>query len=137
MPEWIEEKNQWGGIDRYYIDGFGHKVHERTIDGIPESQYEEFKARERAESLERLKKKSHEKFVVCPFRLLRDCASLKCMEDCALRCADGCGCGVVSDAPLTGGAICPMKPGFKCNPACVLHGVNGCNLRKLNRSDEK
>lgn len=130
MPEWIEEKNQWGGIDRYFIDGFGHKVHESTIDGIPESKYAEFKERERAESLERLKKQNqaNEKFIVCPFRLLRECASLKCMEDCTLRCADGC--GMVSDAPLTGGTICPMKPGFKCSAACALY-ADGCGLKSI------
>lgn len=128
MPEWIEEKNQWGGIDRYFIDGFGHKCHEGTIDGIPESQYEEVKARERAESLERLKKQNHEKFIVCPFRLLRECASLKCISECAYHTADGC--GMVSDAPLTGGTICPMKPGFKCSAACALY-ADGCKLKLL------
>ena len=130
MPEWIKEKNQWGGIDRYFIDGYGHKVHEGRIDGVLESQYDEFKARERAEALERLKKQNqaNEKFVVCPFRMLRDCASLKCIPECVHHTADGC--GMVADAPLTGGTICPMKPGFKCSAACALY-ADGCKLKLL------
>ena len=136
MPEWVEEKNRWGGVDRYYIDARGHKCYEGTIDGIPESRYEEVKARERAESLERMKKlnQTDEKSILCPFRMLRDCASLRCAPKCALH-TDG-GCGMVSDAALTGGTVCPMKPGYRCNPVCVLHGSDGCKLTGLLKREE-
>ena len=136
MPEWQIEKNQWGGERKYYIDECGRKNYEMMIDGVPESRYAEIKERERAESLERMKKlnQTEEKSILCPFRMLRDCASLRCAPECALHTADGC--GMVSDATLSGGTICPMKPGYKCSTACMLHGVDGCKLTGLLKREE-
>lgn len=133
MPEWIEEKNQWGGVDRYYIDAFGHKVHEGTIDGIPESQYDEFVKRQKESVAEQFRqdalKKQTEKLVICPFRMMQNAASLKCRPDCALHTADGC--GMVEDAAPTGGMICPMQ-NYHCMSACILHTADGCKLQNLN-----
>lgn len=131
MSEWQIERNKWGGERRFRIDANGHKEYEMTIDGIPESEYALQKARDKTAILENIKRcnKEQEKFVVCPFRMLRECASLKCDPECALHTASGC--GIVSDAPMTGGTICPLANGYRCTEVCAFYGADGCNLRNF------
>lgn len=131
MPEWIEEENRWGGVDRYYIDAFGHKVHEGTIDGIPESKYDEFVKRQKESVAEQIRqdalKKQTEKFAICPLKQLQGYASVKCTDDCIMKSESGC--GIVTGEAGTG-AMCPLSR-YKCSGTNCAWYSNGCKLKSI------
>lgn len=127
MSEWQIERNQWGGVRRFRIDAYGHKEYEMTIDGIPESQYQDTmkrQAEERAMQLEMENRKPPA--AICPVKQMRDAASAICTDDCIMHTADGC--GLVTDAAPTGGARCPLTR-YKCHERCAWNGETGCKLR--------
>ena len=98
-------------------------IHEYlTIDGLTPEQH--------AALTYKHPETDHSELVVCPFKMMQDRAILKCSDDCALHTADGC--GMVSDAALSGGTICPIQSCYHCMSACILHTADGCKLRNLN-----
>lgn len=126
--EWQEERNPWGGIQRYRMIG-GVKEYEAMVscDGImiPESQLSDYHARKKAAEAARQKPvEAPPRKIRCPFN---KGLSQDCRETCALYTANGCALARHVDRHLatpTEGKACPFSP-YPCTDTCALYN-NGC-----------
>jgi hypothetical protein len=131
--EWQEEVNQYGGVQRYRMNG-GIKEYEMMvrIDGIeiPQSQLTAY--HERKKAAEQARKEAEKNRPAppprknCPFResMQTDCKR----EQCALFDGNGCTLARLTAAKATEGLQCPFsKYNYKCRTDCALY-KGGCTL---------
>lgn len=131
--EWHIEKNRFGGIRRYRYDAYGCKEYEQTIDGIPESQYDDHMRREAEQrKIEAKQANAAQNVAVCPFAIARDAMKTGCKgADCAL--FTGTGCGLTDAGGQTGGSYCPIT-GRNCTAKCAVYKKDGCGIRNHDRA---
>ena len=143
--EWQEEVNQYGGVQRYRMNG-GIKEYEMMvrIDGIeiPQSQLTAY--HERKKAAEQARKEAEKNAPPppprknCPFAdgMNTDCTQ----EKCALFLNGGCTLAQISDRPpakATEGLQCPLsKYRHKCRTDCALYNKTGCTLTAIKTESE-
>ncbi|MBE7002862.1 MAG: hypothetical protein E7425_01075 [Ruminococcaceae bacterium] len=133
--EWQEERNQWGGVRRFRMNG-KIKEYEPTIDidgvEIPESELEDYHRRKHEQTAARIEQSRQaalsSKTYACPFRGGgNNCKG----ASCAIFTGDRCALAQIA-ATATGdtqGKACPFSP-YKCRVDCELY-KNGCVLTAI------
>lgn len=136
---WMIETNQWGGVRRYRKSPTGGIEYEMTINGIPESELEDYNRRERerkkkffAEEKRRNAESAALKY--CPVMDSGNDQTICIREECALFSTAEDRCiftfkGKIKEIRKTVGLRCPFsKYAGKCNNNCALYHGDGCTF---------
>lgn len=140
---WQREPGPFGKW--YRIDSYGHKSYEMTVNGVPQSQLEEYNRRQREEQAQKLEAAQRKATLIaaqrrnCPFADA-DSSHTDCTEKCALY-LDGCTLARLTDKPTaktTEGLQCPFsRYKSKCRKDCGLYRNGGCALTAVVKESEE
>ncbi len=126
MSEWLEEKNQWGGVRRFRWEN-GIKSYETEINGMPQSAFLEMN-RKQKEKREQGREAVEKTFKICPFSDPGG-AIARCSGDrCAFFVSDSCGAFRVWEDHKTLGLQCPVLCRQLCRRDCAFSINDGCTL---------
>lgn len=130
--EWQEEKNPWGGVRRYRMNG-NIKEYEMLVNvaggiQVPESEleaYNKYCAENKEKELVRSRREAvSNEMKICPFKRARNGLDYRCTTDCAFY-DDGCLFAGGTAAKETKDEYCPICT--KCYEQCAVYR-GGCTL---------
>ena len=134
--EWQEERNAFGGVQRYRIIGNVKEYEPELLTSsgisVPQSELEDYRrCNEKAIAAQKESEKNRPPQRDCPFR---DGITTHCKQDeCALY-YNGCTLARLNDRPPikdTKGLKCPFNQ-YTCRPECALY-LSGCKLTGIKK----